>query len=165
MELDVVVEDARWATVGLETVAREAVDAVLAYHGTEGDVELSVLGADDARIARLNGEFRDKPQPTNVLSWPAQELGSSRPGDPPLMPEADPDGTIPLGDIALAWETCLREAEAGALAPRDHLTHLIVHGCMHLLGYDHQTDADAELMEAREAEILANLGLKNPYEA
>ncbi|MFY0635411.1 MAG: rRNA maturation RNase YbeY [Vannielia sp.] len=164
MELDVAIEDDRWEAATLEAVVQAVVPAVLAWHGLPTDIEVSVLGADDARIAELNGDFRGKPQPTNVLSWPAQELAPEGPGGDPLAPEADPDGTIPLGDIALAYETCAREAEAGGLALQDHLTHLVVHGMMHLLGYDHINDADAELMEAREAEILAKLGVKNPYE-
>ncbi|SIO08464.1 rRNA maturation RNase YbeY [Vannielia litorea] len=164
MELDVVLEDARWDAAGLETVVALAAPAVLAFHGLPEQVELSVLGADDARVAALNGDFRGKPQPTNVLSWPSQDLAPERPGGDPLTPEPDPDGTLPLGDIALAYETCAREANEGGLNLRDHLTHLVVHGMMHLLGYDHINDADAELMEAREAEILAKLGVKNPYE-
>ncbi|QDC08520.1 rRNA maturation RNase YbeY [Oceanicola sp. D3] len=164
MELDVAIEDDRWEAAALEAVVQAVAPAVLAWHGLPTDIELAVLGADDARIAALNGDFRGKPQPTNVLSWPAQELAPEAPGEDPLAPEPDPDGTIPLGDIALAYETCVREAKEGGLALRDHLTHLVVHGMMHLLGYDHINDADAELMEAREAEILAKLGVKNPYE-
>ena len=163
MELDVVFEDDRWDAVGLEALSRRAVEAVLAWHGIAA-AELSVLAADDARIAGLNGDYRGKPQPTNVLSWPAQELAPEEPGGEPFEPEPDPDGTVPLGDIALGYETCAREAGDGGIALEDHLTHLVVHGCMHLLGYDHINDADAELMEAREAEILAKLGVKNPYE-
>ncbi|MGR3793522.1 rRNA maturation RNase YbeY [Vannielia sp. SX4] len=164
MELDVVLEDDRWQGAGLQAIVEAAAPAVLAFHNLPPDIELSVLGADDARIAMLNGDFRGKPQPTNVLSWPAEDLAADTPGDDPLAPEPDPDGTLPLGDIALAYETCAREAEAGGIALRDHLTHLVVHGMMHLLGYDHINDADAELMEAREAEILAKLGVKNPYD-
>ncbi|MBY6154145.1 rRNA maturation RNase YbeY [Vannielia litorea] len=164
MELDVVLEDDRWEEAGLQAIVEAAAPVVLAFHDLPYDIELSVLGADDARIAELNGDFRGKPQPTNVLSWPAEDLAADTPGDDPLAPEPDPDGTLPLGDIALAYETCAWEAEAGGIALRDHLTHLVVHGMMHLLGYDHINDADAELMEAREAEILAKLGVKNPYD-
>ncbi|MBS8227759.1 rRNA maturation RNase YbeY [Vannielia litorea] len=163
MELDVVFEDDRWEAVGLEGLASRALHAVLAWHEL-GEAEVSVLAAGDTRVAELNGAYRGKPKPTNVLSWPAQELAPEAPGGEPLTPEADPDGTLPLGDIALAWETCTREAEAGGILLEDHLTHLVVHGLMHLLGYDHVNDADAELMEAREAEVLAKLGVKNPYE-
>ena len=78
-----------------------------------------------ARIAALNADFRGKPAPTNVLSWPSGE-GPAAPGEPRF-----------LGDLALAWETCLAEAEAAGIAPADHVTHLVVHGVLHLVGYDH----------------------------
>ena len=164
MQLDVVFEDPRWGDVPLEELAVAASGAVLEWHGI-GEAELAVLAADDAQVADLNRAYRGKPQPTNVLSWPAQELAPEEAGADPRAPEPDPDGTVPLGDIALAYETCAREAELGGITLADHLTHLIVHGTMHLLGYDHIDDADAVLMEAREAEILAKLGVKNPYEA
>ncbi|MDF1872127.1 rRNA maturation RNase YbeY [Vannielia sp.] len=165
MDLDVVLEDDRWKAIGLEVLSQRAVAAVLAHQRIADGAELAILAADDARIATLNEAHRGKAQPTNVLSWPAQELQPEAAGGEPFAAEADPDGSIPLGDIALAYETCAREAEEGGIPFGDHLTHLIVHGTMHLLGYDHINDADAELMEAREAEVLAKLGLANPYEA
>ena len=116
------------------------------------------MGCDDARIAELNAEFREKQTATNVLSWPAQELA------PPQAPTPDPfEDETELGDIALAYETCHREAEEAQLTPQAHITHLIVHGTLHLLGYDHIEDTDAELMEGLEVEILAKLGIPNPY--
>jgi probable rRNA maturation factor len=98
-----------------------------------------------------------------VLSWPADELGADDPGGKPLAPGAEPDGTIPLGDIAISYETCAREAEEQGKPMADHVTHLVVHGLLHLLGYDHVRDADATLMEGIETGILAGLGLKDPY--
>jgi probable rRNA maturation factor len=98
-----------------------------------------------------------------VLSWPAEDLAASEPGGQPLRPEADFTGEIPLGDIAIAYDTCAREAAAAKKPLADHLRHLIVHGVLHLLGYDHISDLDATVMEGLEVEILGNLGLDDPY--
>jgi len=157
MIVDLLIEDDRWNAVSIEALAEQACGAALAHLGIE-EAEISLLACDDARIAELNGEFRDKPRPTNVLSWPSEERGAEAPGGDPLPPE-DPE----LGDIAIAWETCLREAEAAGKPHKDHLTHLLVHGTLHLLGYDHIDDKDAALMEGLEVEILGKLGLADPY--
>ena len=124
---------------------------------------MSVLGCDDTRIATLNATFRDKPTPTNVLSWPDADLAPDTPGDPPHSPSADPDGTVSLGDIAIAYDTCAREAADQGKPFSAHVTHLIVHGTLHLLGYDHIRDLDATRMETVEVEILGKLGLPDPY--
>ena len=122
------------------------------------------MGCDDARIAALNADFRGKPQPTNVLSWPSEERGAEVAGEEPDLPEAgEPDDPCELGDIAIAWETCAREAEEQGKPMVDHVTHLVVHGLLHCLGYDHVDEADAALMEGLEVEILASLGLSDPY--
>lgn len=149
--LDVVLEDARWTV--LEPLARRAIPAALGHLNlTADDLELAVMGCDDARIATLNTEFRGKPTPTNVLSWPAADLN---PGDAPQDPE--------LGDIAIAFDTCAREAADQGKPFEDHVTHLLVHATLHLLGYDHENDAEAAQMEHLEVEILGNLGLPDPY--
>ena len=111
------------------------------------------LGAILGPIAVLNAAFRDKEAATNVLSWPSAERS-------PGTPLTD---TPELGDIAMAYETCVREAEAGGISLEFHTLHLLVHGTLHLLGYDHEEDADADLMEATETAILAKLGVPNPY--
>ena len=162
---DVVIEDARWEAAGLEALAERAARATLAALRLPAEgFEIVVLGADDARIAALNADFRGKPQPTNVLSWPADELGAEAEGDDPDRPEpGDADAPEALGDIALAWETCAREAGEAGKPLADHATHLIVHGVLHLLGYDHVRDGDATLMEGLEVEILADLGVCDPY--
>lgn len=162
--IDIVTEDDRWAAFGLPAVAERATAAALTHLGLDPEVcEIALLACDDARIAVLNADYRGKAKPTNVLSWPADDLAPEDPGGDPLPPEADPDGTIPLGDIALAWETCIREAEEQGKPPSDHVTHLIVHGTLHLLGYDHETEADAALMEGLEKTILGKMGLPDPY--
>lgn len=160
MAVDVVIQDARWAEAGLEALASRATDAALEHLGLVPDNwEVSVLGADDARIAALNGAFRGKAKATNVLSWPSAERRV--PGGVPEMPGMGDDSE--LGDLALAFETCRAEAEAGGLTFADHVSHLIVHGVLHLLGYDHETAGDAARMEELEAAILATLGIADPY--
>ncbi|OIQ43723.1 MAG: rRNA maturation RNase YbeY [Roseobacter sp. MedPE-SW] len=164
MALEITIEDSRWQEAGLEDLARQAIAAALGYFDLDPeDCEIALLACDDNQIADLNAEFREKPVPTNVLSWPAVDLAASEPGGKPAVPEADFTGEIPLGDIAIAYDTCLREAGAANRPLSDHLRHLVVHGVLHLLGYDHISDLDATVMEGLEVEILGNLGLDDPY--
>ncbi|HWX06185.1 MAG TPA: rRNA maturation RNase YbeY [Bradyrhizobium sp.] len=119
-----------------------------------GEAELAVMLTDNAGIRTLNGNWRGIDKPTNVLSFPAlQPTGAKRPGDAPRM----------LGDIAIAYETTRKEADDEQKPFDHHLSHLAVHGFLHLVGYDHENDDDAEAMEALEAEILAQLGIPDPY--
>ena len=159
------IDDSRWHDVGLEEIATRSADCALAYLSLDpGLYAISLLGCDDAAIADLNAEFRSKDAATNVLSWPAQTLGPPEPGSVPAAPEPDPfDDVTELGDIAIAYETCAKEAILAGLPLTDHVCHLVVHGVLHLLGYDHETLADAALMEGIEVEILATMGVKDPY--
>lgn len=160
--VDVMIEAEGWEALPLAALAERAAKATLGHLGLDAeDWEISLLACDDARIAGLNEEFRDKPRPTNVLSWPSEERGAETPGARPDLPEPgfDPE----LGDIAISWETCAAEARAAGKPIEDHVTHLIVHAVLHLLGYDHIRDQDATLMEAEEVVILGNLGLDDPY--
>ncbi|MEO1638871.1 MAG: rRNA maturation RNase YbeY [Pseudomonadota bacterium] len=160
MSVDCIIEDPRWGD--LAALAERAVDATLERLGLEPSVfEVSVLGCDDARIAVLNADFRGKPQPTNVLSWPSDERGAAVDGEMPIAPTPGPDNE--LGDIAIAYETCAREAAAASKPMPDHTLHLLVHGTLHLLGFDHERDRDATLMEGLEVEILGKMGLPDPY--
>lgn len=162
MTVDVEIEDNRWRDAGLTLLAETAAAATLRYLGLgEERFEISILACNDARIAELNGAFRDKAGATNVLSWPSAERGGDHAGDAPEPP--DPALDAELGDIAIAFETCAREAAEAGLTLADHATHLVVHGALHLLGYDHIHDTDADLMERIEVEILATLGVKDPY--
>jgi probable rRNA maturation factor len=162
--LEVMIEASVWDGVPLDAVAQRAVTTTLCHMQLAPDAcEVTVLACDDARIVALNGEFRDKPTPTNVLSWPSQPLAPPAEGMAPPPPEQGFDGMIELGDIALGFETCAREAAEADKPLEAHLTHLIVHATLHLLGYDHVTDGDAALMERLEVEILGNLGLDDPY--
>lgn len=153
---DCVIEDDRWEALGLEDLAQRAVAASLSWHRMGGEVV--VLGCDDARIAALNADFRGKPRATNVLSWPSVEHLPHEPGATPDLPDEEE-----LGDIAIAYETCLAEAQAQQKPVADHVTHLLVHATLHLLGYDHLNDPDAETMEAAERSILAELNIPDPY--
>ena len=160
--LELLIEDNRWAEVGLEALVQSAATATLTYVALDPALCAgAVLACDDAKIADLNADFRGKATATNVLSWPAEERAC--PGQVPGAPDPDFDGTIELGDIAIAYETCTREAKEAAKPVADHVQHLIVHGILHLLGYDHTRDDDAEIMESAEVAILAEMGLSNPY--
>lgn len=121
-----------------------------------GELEISVLLTDDAVVRDLNREYRGKDKPTNVLSF---ALEADSPG-PPL-----PGLPVVLGDLALAVETVLAEADAQELQPSHHLAHLIIHGVLHLLGYDHMDDAEAGTMERLETHILAGFSIDDPYKA
>ncbi len=159
MPIETILEDPRWGAAGLAGIAGRAAAATLGRLGLDADAhEIAVLGCDDARIAALNTEFRGRPQPTNVLSWPSEDRAADRPGGRP-----PPPGPGELGDIAIAYETCTREAAEAGRPLGDHVCHLVVHGLLHLLGYDHIRDEDAALMEALEVEILATLGVPDPY--
>lgn len=162
--LDIVIEARAWDEAQLTALAGRAVDAALRHMKLEPEAcEITLLACDDARIAALNADFRGKAAATNVLSWPAQPLAPKAEGLAPPAPEWGFDGVIELGDIALSYDTCAREASESAKPLEVHLTHLIVHGTLHLLGYDHETEGDAALMERIEVEILGNLGLDDPY--
>jgi probable rRNA maturation factor len=156
--VEVVIEDARWEAVGLVALADRAARAALTAAGRDPERhEISLLACDDARIAELNQAFRGKAAATNVLSWPAFEG---------VVPEPDPGGAgeaLFLGDLALAFETCAGEAAESGRPVAAHLQHLVVHGVLHLLGHDHEIDAEADEMEAFEAKILASIGVPNPY--
>lgn len=142
--IEVEIEDAAWTTA-LPEAAAAAERAALAALGTiEGDVV--VLLTDDETVRDLNARFRDRDRPTNVLSFPAPASAAPH-----------------LGDLVLAHGVCAAEAEAQGKTLADHLAHLTVHGVLHLLGRDHEAEAEAEEMEAEERSILARLGVADPY--
>lgn len=156
--IDVVIEADVWIDADLPALAQKACGAVLHRLGLP-DACIVVLGCDDERIAALNADFRGRPQPTNVLSWPSVEHSDHAAGEHPVVPDTDE-----LGDIAIAYGVCAAEAAAQGKPFADHVLHLLVHGSLHLAGYDHENDLDAELMEATECEILAALGIADPYQ-
>jgi probable rRNA maturation factor len=117
-------------------------------------LEISLLLTDDAQVRQLNRDYRHKDKPTNVLSFPALD------DDTPIPPE----GPVLLGDVIIARETTEREAYEESKSLKNHLSHLVVHGVLHLLGYDHIEDDEAEEMESLERSILGALGVPDPYE-
>ena len=157
MELDIETEG--WPPGEWETLAEQAHAAVADMEPALANPRLmaSVLFTDDARVHELNREWRGKDKPTNVLSFPMLERGdllALEPGGPPEM----------LGDIALALETCEREAAEKGIPLTDHVTHLLVHGLLHLAGHDHvDSDEQAEAMERIEIAALAKMGIADPY--
>jgi len=157
--VELVVEDGRWEDVGIVAIAeRAARAALLAMARDPGLHEIGLLACDDARIAVLNAEFRGKEVPTNVLSWPA--FSPPVPEEPPGLPG---EGPLFIGDIALGYDTCAREAAEAGIPLGDHAAHLVVHATLHLLGHDHGEDAEAEAMEAIETKALASMGIADPY--
>lgn len=147
--IDVETEAGDWSAVlpDAEALARAAALAALAREGLEG-AGVVILLTDDETVRDLNARFRDQDKPTNVLSFPAPE-------NPERL----------LGDVALAFGVCAREAGEQGKRLADHLQHLVAHGVLHLVGYDHMTDAEAETMESLERVILAGLGVSDPYAA
>lgn len=167
--LDVILDSGEaWQAQGADwpDVAQRAARAAIAEtpHGpmltSPARFELSVKLSDNAEVQALNAAYRGKDRPTNVLSFPMLQ--------PDFMEAtalAD-DGEILLGDLILAWETCVAEAAEKQVDVIDHAAHLIVHGTLHLLGYDHEAgDDDAERMERMETHALASLGIADPYSA
>ena len=142
--IEIEVEDEAWTSAlpDVEAVVERAAKAALGV--VEGDVV--ILLTDDAAIQELNARFRDKDRPTNVLSFPAAESAFPH-----------------LGDVVLAFAYCEAEAKAQGKTLSDHLSHLVVHGILHLLGHDHMEDEEAEEMEGEERPILSGLGIADPY--
>ncbi len=151
--VDLTVEAGDWPPEDALVPIAEAAIAV-AFAAIEAEVaepaEVSMVFTDDARVRGLNRDYRGVDAPTNVLSFPAEAQAPGRFG--PL-----------IGDIVFARETIAGEAAAGGLTVDDHLTHLMVHGFLHLFGYDHEVDEDATVMERLETAILARLGIADPY--
>jgi len=150
VSLDISVASRLWRGLpGARIIARETIAAAVAESEAplRDGAEVSICLTDDDALRALNARWRGIDKPTNVLSFPAAPHG----GDPTL------------GDIALAYETLAREAEDLGVPLADHYRHLVAHGFLHLIGYDHETDAEAERMEALETRILARLGAADPY--
>jgi probable rRNA maturation factor len=149
-----VVADCWQTEPGAEAVIHRAIGAAAEIADADvGDAELAVMLTDDSGIRTLNSNWRGIDKPTNVLSFPALQPTGGAPDDAPRM----------LGDIAIAFETTRKEADDEQKPFDHHLSHLAVHGFLHLIGYDHEKDDDAEAMESLEQEILAQLGIPDPY--
>ncbi len=149
VDVDIVVESTLWsACPDADAAVRRAIEAATLAAGKSGT--LAVMLTDDASIRIMNAQWRGIDKPTNVLSFPA--------GESPAAP-----GAAHLGDIAIAYETVAAESAAENKAFADHLAHLAIHGYLHLIGLDHETDAEAVRMENLETRILSGLGIADPY--
>jgi probable rRNA maturation factor len=151
LSIDIIRESPLWdAEPGIDALLEHALQAAAAAVSTSA-AELAIVLSDDSQVRRLNGQWRGIDRPTNVLSFPS--------------PGPSADGPRLLGDIVIAYETTAREARDEQKPFAHHLSHLAVHGFLHLVGYDHENDADAERMEACERMILARLDVPDPYRA
>ncbi|WP_394648068.1 rRNA maturation RNase YbeY [uncultured Sphingomonas sp.] len=153
-----------WPDTGWDARALSAARAAIARtpHGdlltTPAHVEISVRLTSDEEVRTLNRQYRDKDKPTNVLSFPMVQ-----PDLIDTVTQNSDDGEVLLGDIVLAHGVCEREAAERNITAADHFSHLVVHGCLHLLGYDHMTDDEGDAMEQIERDALADLGIADPY--
>ena len=148
MKCDITVDEAKWKSLrGLRSLTETCLTATVGKR----NVLVSVLYTDDKAIRVLNRNWRGKDKPTNVLSFPAADM---------VLPRGE---ARPLGDIVLAHGVMAREAKEQDKTLRNHVAHLLVHGALHLLGYDHEDDSEADAMERREKRILARLGIDDPY--
>lgn len=151
--IDIEVEDEAWlsALPDAHAVVETGVFAALKAANFKDQANIVVLLCDDAEMKKLNAEYRQKDAPTNVLSFPAPKSMRIK-------------GVLDhLGDMALGLETCVREARDQGKPLKNHVMHLSIHGALHLLGYDHQNDAEAAVMENLERDILKGLGITDPY--
>ena len=152
LELEIVVEDWQHAVSDVDAIVRNAVFFAWAAAGSEHDAELNVVLNDDRAVRCLNVKHRGRDRSTNVLSFPMSE-------------RMGPDGPVHLGDIILAFETVTKEAMRDEKSLEAHISHLVVHGLLHLLGHDHAAEAEAAEMEGTEISILSELGYPDPYVA
>lgn len=161
LSIDVMFDDGDWSCVpDVEALIARVVAAVNSRSELKVENTVATLAlSSDAVVARLNGTYRGKPKPTNVLSFPA----APHPANPSSGGVEFAQEPRELGDIILALETVMSEARDLGIAPQHHVQHLALHGLLHLLGYDHENDDDATIMETLETDILATLGVGDPY--
>ena len=155
LSVEIVRDAGDWGAFEPAEVHVEAAASALGAHARFRDqtrAAACVALSDDANVRRLNATYRSKDKPTNVLSFPAQARGNATTAGPHM-----------LGDVVLAEETVLQEASSLGLTPAHHLEHLVVHGLLHLLGFGHEEDGEAAVMERLETEILSTRGISDPY--
>lgn len=161
ISIDTLIEDENWRTalVNYEDLINKSVSQTLNHIKTLDDtnqlIEVSVTLTNDQNIQKLNNNFRQKDKPTNVLSFPQNDWSTEDWKDDPVLL---------LGDVVVSFQTIHKEAEEQSKSLEHHFTHMLVHSIVHLFGYDHETDDEAEEMEALEIQILKQMGIKNPYQ-
>ena len=157
------IEDRQWHAIDFINLVTLSCATTFKYLGIDDRFNISVLACNNKRISELNLVFRKLKEPTNVLSWPNKDRSAKNSGTIPEVPIFKKNFDTELGDLAFAYPYCAREAKAIGCPLSDHITHLTVHGTLHLLGFDHVSPGDMELMEKVEIRILNVLGLEDPY--
>ena len=164
---NIVLKDDRWKKLPLKKMAVTSlnliVDDVLKK---TSDFEISILATNDPGVIYLNNNFRGYNYATNILSWPEHRYQRKKPGSFPQLVSTSvvhSYGLNFLGNLAISFDRCSIESLEGNLAFEDHITHLLIHGCLHLVGFDHENELDAKLMEDIEKKLLSKLGIRNPY--
>ena len=161
MSVDLIMEDARWKTLNLLQIAEAAFKETLSQLNLRSENFICcILACSSKKIKGLNAQFRGKNNSTNVLSFPSTpEIHEVR-----IISKFESNiDPFELGDIAIAYEVCKKEADIAKIDFEDHVYHLIIHSVLHLLGYDHEEEKNATEMEKIEVQVLANLGINNPY--
>ena len=167
MKADIVVEDKRWKKLPLDEIA--CVSLSLVEHDmldSNEDFEISILATNDCGMTQLNEEARGFNESTNILSWPEYNYKRVKPGAFPKRISKRThysEGADFLGNIAISYDRCSIEADQRKIEFKDHIAHLLIHGCLHLIGFEHENELDATLMEHTEKRLLLQLGIKNPY--
>ena len=162
MNVDLVFEDGRWKKTLLGEVSRTVFKETLNFFGQNAsDFSIDILACNDGRISELNKEFRGNNSATNVLSWPSKNFQSK-------FVKGNTDSILNkedgfLGDIAISYDTCVKEAKERAIDFVDHISHLMIHSILHLMGYDHILEVEEEKMKKIEIEILGKMGIDSPY--
>lgn len=161
MSVDLIIEDSRWEALNLFLIANAAFKETLSELNLRSEnFVCSILACSSEKIKGLNAQFRGKNNSTNVLSFPSRSGKHDTKNSLKFKADADP---LELGDIAIAYEVCNKEAKVSKIKFEDHVYHLIIHSVLHLLGYDHEEEKNATEMEKIEVQVLANLGISNPY--
>ncbi len=161
MSVDLIMEDARWKTLNLLQIANAAFKETLSHLDMRSENFICcILACSSKEIKCLNAKFRGKNNSTNVLSFPSTSEIYKLKSSPKFEANIDP---FELGDIAIAYEVCKKEADFSKIDFEHHVYHLIIHSVLHLLGYDHEEEKNAVEMERIEVQVLANLGISNPY--
>ncbi len=167
MKADIVFEDMRWRKLPLEKIASASLNLIETdMLDSNKDFEISILATNDFGMIQLNEQSRGFNESTNILSWPEYNYERVKPGAFPKRKSKRfqyYEGPDFLGNIAISFDRCFIEADQRQIDVKDHITHLLIHGCLHLIGFEHEDELDATLMEETEKRLLLELGIKNPY--